>query len=281
MTTGAPPLSPVPQNPAAAAAEAGPKGWDEKDLAGNVHANADKAARVRGMFAAIAPAYDLNNRLHSMWRDQAWRRFAVREAEIRGGETVVDVACGTGDLSLAFARALDRAEGGGGGAHSAGGKVIGIDFTAEMLDIAQAKKSHPRVRYEQGDAQNLQLPDACADVVSIAFGIRNVQEVAKALREFRRILRPGGRLVILEFSEPRNALMRWFNGVYCRRIMPVTATIISGDKSGAYKYLPKSVASFSSPEELATMARAAGFGEIRATPLTMGICTCTVGRVGG
>jgi demethylmenaquinone methyltransferase/2-methoxy-6-polyprenyl-1,4-benzoquinol methylase len=281
MTTGAPPFSPVPQNPAAAAAEAGPKGWDDQDLAGNVHANADKAARVRGMFAAIAPAYDLNNRLHSMWRDQAWRRFAVRAAEIRGGETVVDVACGTGDLSLAFARAMDGGVGGGGGAHVAGGKVIGIDFTAEMLDIARAKKAHPRIRYEQGDAQNLQLPDACADVVSIAFGIRNVQEVAKALREFRRILRPGGRLVILEFSEPRNALMRWFNGVYCRRIMPVTATIISGDKSGAYKYLPKSVASFSSPEELATMARAAGFGEIRATPLTMGICTCTVGRVGG
>jgi len=279
MTTGAPP---APQVPPAAAAEAGPKGWADKDLAGNVHANTDKAARVRSMFAAIAPAYDLNNRLHSMWRDQAWRRFAVRAAGIKGGETVVDVACGTGDLSLAFAKALDRAEGGAGGAAAEGGgraapgKVIGIDFTAEMLDIARARKAHPRVRYEQGDAQNLQLPDACADVVSIAFGIRNVQDVAKALREFRRILKPGGRLVILEFSEPRLGLMRWFNGVYCRRIMPVTATIISGDKSGAYKYLPKSVASFSSPEELATMARAAGFGEIRATPLTMGICTCTV-----
>ena len=261
--------------PSVGAAVAG-KAWDDKDLAGDVHANADKAARVRSMFAAIAPAYDLNNRLHSMWRDQSWRRFAVRAARIKGGESVVDVACGTGDLSLAFAKALDRAERG-----DAGGKVIGIDFTAEMLEIARVKKAHPRVRYEQGDAQNLQLPDACADVVSIAFGIRNVQDVAKALREFRRILKPGGRLVILEFSEPRNALMRWFNNLYCRQIMPITATLISGDKSGAYKYLPRSVASFASPEELGSLARAAGFSDVRHTRLTMGICTCTVGGVMG
>lgn len=266
MSTGESPAPPPPS-------PASPPAWGEQDLAGNVHAAADKAARVRGMFAAIAPAYDLNNRLHSMWRDQAWRRFAVRAAGIRGGETVVDVACGTGDLSLAFARALDRVEGGGGERR---GKVIGIDFTAEMLDIARAKKAHPRIRYEQGDAQDLQLPDACADVVSIAFGIRNVQDVAKALREFRRILKPGGRLVVLEFSEPRSALMRWFNGVYCRRIMPVTATIISGDTSGAYKYLPRSVASFASPEELGVLIRTAGFSEVRHTPLTMGICTCNV-----
>ncbi len=253
MTTGAP--------------TAPPPAWGEQDLAGNVHAAADKSARVRSMFAAIAPAYDLNNRLHSLWRDQAWRRFAVRAARLKGGETVVDVACGTGDLSLAFAKA-------------GAAKVLGIDFTAEMLDIARAKKAHTSITYEQGDAQNLHLPDACADVVSIAFGIRNVQDVPRALREFRRILRPGGRLVILEFSEPGNPLMRWFNGVYCRRIMPITATLISGDKSGAYKYLPKSVASFASPDELADLVRAAGFSEVHSTPLTMGICTCTVATAG-
>lgn len=268
MTTGA---SEAPPR----ATHSSPPAWGEQELAGDVHAAADKAARVRSMFAAIAPAYDLNNRLHSMWRDQAWRRFAVRAAALKGGERVVDVACGTGDLSLAFARELDRLE--RGGTEPRGG-VTGIDFTAEMLDIARARKSHPRIRYEQGDAQNLQLTDACADVVSIAFGIRNVQDVPRALAEFRRILRPGGRLVVLEFSEPRNALMRWFNGVYCRRIMPVTATIISGDKSGAYKYLPRSVASFASPEELGALIRAAGFSEVHHTPLTMGICTCTVAK---
>ena len=205
-------------------APSAPPAWGKNELAGNVHGVADKAARVREMFGAIAPAYDLNNRLHSMWRDQAWRRLAVRAAAIEGGENVVDVACGTGDLSLAFARELEM---------KGAGKVLGIDFTHEMLEVARARKAHPRVRYIQGDAQNLDLPDASADVVSIAFGIRNVQDVARALGEFARILKPGGRLVILEFADPPNALMRWFNGVYCRRIMPVTATLISGDKSGA------------------------------------------------
>jgi len=244
-----------------------PPAWGKSDLAGDVHAAADKAVRVREMFAAIAPAYDLNNRLHSIWRDQAWRRFAVCAAALSGGETVVDVACGTGDLSLAFARALER---------MGAGKVLGIDFTREMLEVARARKAHPRVQYIQGDAQDLDLPDVSADVVSIAFGIRNVQDVARALGEFRRILRPGGRLVILEFADPPNALMRWFNGVYCRRIMPVTATLISGDRSGAYKYLPKSVASFASPAELRALVAAAGFSSITTTPLTFGICCCTV-----
>lgn len=227
------------------------------------------------MFAAIARSYDLNNRLHSLWQDQAWRRFAVRKAEVRAGDRVLDVACGTGDLTLAFAK-------------TQAAEVVGLDFTAEMLEIAREKSrvrgkrergegesaGSQRVRYVQGDAHDLAFDDASFDVVSIAFGIRNVQEPARAMREFRRVLRPGGRLVVLEFAEPGLSAVRWFNGVYCRRVMPVTATLISGDKSGAYKYLPRSVETFMSPDDLKGLMTSVGFVEPLDWPLSLGICRC-------
>lgn len=241
--------------------------WSDADLAANPHNDANKPAKVRSMFAAIARSYDLNNRLHSLGRDQAWRRFAVRRAGIRPTDRALDVACGTGDLSEAFARA-------------GAAEVVGLDFTAEMLEIAREKlprhlgAAAGRVTYLQGDAQSLPFPEASFDVVSIAFGIRNVQDPAQALREFRRVLRDSGRVVVLEFAEPRLAPVRWFNNVYCRRIMPRTATWISGDKSGAYKYLPKSVASFLSESEFIGQLAAAGFVNTRVARLSLGICNC-------
>ena len=193
--------------------------WDDSLLA-NPHAVADKAAaRVRRMFAAIAPSYDLNNRLHSLWMDQSWRRRAVRLAQIQPGDRVVDVACGTGDLTLAFVGELIRTA--KGTEHSVGGwsvpaerlptLAIGIDFTFEMLPLAQAKTDlvhyfgteevegvlslwdgwRKPIVWLNGDAQNLPLGDACCDVASIAFGIRNVVDPLAALKEFFRILRPG------------------------------------------------------------------------------------------
>lgn len=219
------------------------------------------------MFAAIAHAYDLNNRLHSLGQDQRWRRFAVRQAGVKPGDVVLDVACGTGDLTEAFAR-------------SPASRVIGLDFTHEMLVVAEKKRralaseSAAKVTYIEGDAQALPLADRTVDVVSIAFGIRNVARPAKALTEFARVLRPGGRLVILEFDQPRNAVMRWFNTLYCARIMPITATWISGDRSGAYRYLPASVGTFLSREEMKREICAAGFADASATPLSMGICVC-------
>lgn len=227
------------------------------------------------MFAAIARSYDLNNRVHSLWQDQMWRRYAVRWAAPKPTDTVLDVACGTGDLSQAFARA---------GAKS----VVGLDFTFEMLEIARHKagglppNGRPGVlTYLQGDAQKLPFPDQAFDVVSIAFGIRNVLEPSRAVAEFRRVLRPGGRLVILEFAEPGFAPIRWFNDLYCRRIMPVTATWIAHDKSGAYKYLPKSVATFMSPDELCGLMTSAGFTEVEHRSLSLGICRCYGGLVRG
>jgi len=242
--------------------------WSTLDLQANPHAAPDKAIRVQRMFAAISRSYDLNNRLHSLGRDQAWRRKAVRLCNVKPGDRVLDVACGTGDLTEAFAAANPAS-------------VTGLDFTGEMLEIARSKSSRSRrstavaPNYVQGDATNLLFADGSFDVISIAFGIRNVGDPMKALREFRRVLVPGGggRLMVLEFSQPGNPVMRWFNHLYSARIMPITATLISRDRSGAYRYLPQSVAKFPSGEAFAAMLRDAGFANVALTPMTFGICT--------
>lgn len=243
------------------------KGWSENELI-DPHCHGEKAGKVRGMFAAIADRYDLNNRLHSLWRDQAWRRYAVRAAGVQPGQVVVDVACGTGDLTEAFAL------------HTPAAQVIGIDFTPEMLGVARQKLTRrsgnvqSRITYHEGDAQALQLETSSADVVSIAFGIRNVQEPRRAISEFARILKPGGRLIILEFDRPRFAPLRWVNDFYCGWVMPRTATLISGDRTGAYRYLPRSVGSFMSREELSNALKESGFQDVSARPLTFGVCIC-------
>ncbi len=216
------------------------------------------------MFAAIARSYDLNNRVHSLWRDQAWRRHAVKRAGVKPTDEVLDVACGTGDLTMAFARA-------------GAARVVGADFTREMLDIAEHKKparSADTITYVEADAQQLPFDDASFDVVSIAFGIRNVQEPERAISEFARVLRPGGRLVILEFDTPMFAPVRWFNSFYSGWVMPRTATLISGDRSGAYRYLPKSVGAFMARDELIALIERSGLKDASAESLTLGICAC-------
>jgi demethylmenaquinone methyltransferase / 2-methoxy-6-polyprenyl-1,4-benzoquinol methylase len=253
--------------------------WTE-DLLADPHAVADKRSRVQQMFAAIAPSYDLNNRLHSFWRDQAWRRKAVKLAELKPDDVVVDVACGTGDLTLAMYCGLWPRM---GDWPPAPGQVIGIDFTYEMLPIAAAKSQistvNSQIQYINGDATALPLPDACCDVVSIAFGIRNVQQPERALKEFRRILRPNGRLIVLEFSEPTNPLIRAMNRLYTGKIMPLTATLISRDRSGAYRYLPKSIGTFWDRKKMTTMLQAAGFAKVTQHPMTFGVCVCYRGEM--
>ncbi|MSR40685.1 MAG: bifunctional demethylmenaquinone methyltransferase/2-methoxy-6-polyprenyl-1,4-benzoquinol methylase UbiE [Phycisphaerales bacterium] len=242
--------------------------WQEQSLASNPHELGDKPARVKAMFASIAKRYDLNNRVHSFGLDQVWRRAAVRFAEVTAADDVIDVACGTGDLAEAFLAAGVRS-------------VRGIDFTPEMLEVARMKAAHKRkpsaaqVEYTEGDATALQLPDACADVVSIAFGIRNVGNTPQALGEFHRILRPNGRIVILEFSQPSNPFIRAANRFYTHTIMPCTATILARDKSGAYRYLPRSVETYLDREALAQEVRTAGFSEVTQKTLTFGTCAIT------
>jgi demethylmenaquinone methyltransferase / 2-methoxy-6-polyprenyl-1,4-benzoquinol methylase len=270
---------PVAQNSSNSSGEppaaSGSPAWSVRDLAQSPHDRSDKPERVQRMFSAIAKSYDLNNRVHSLWQDQVWRRHAVRRAVVKPTDRVLDVACGTGDLSEWFARGVRT---------SGAASVTGLDFTPEMLDIARFKareksRTKPawqtgKITYVQGDAQDLRFPDASFDIVSIAFGIRNVLDPDRALREFRRVLVPGGRLIVLEFAEPKLAPVRWFNGLYCRQIMPRTATWISGDRSGAYRYLPKSVQTFLTPDQMAAKLKAAGFATIEFEPLSLGICIC-------
>jgi demethylmenaquinone methyltransferase / 2-methoxy-6-polyprenyl-1,4-benzoquinol methylase len=248
--------------------------WTPAELAANPHRHAGKPEKVRGMFAAIAGKYDLNNRVHSLGRDQAWRREAVRQAGVRPTDRVLDVACGTGDLTRAMADA-------------GAAEVVGLDFTPEMLAVARRKRLAPAtapdgkatIRYIDGDAMNLPFEDAGFDVLSTAFGIRNVADPARALREFRRVLRPGGRLVILEFGTPPLAPVRWMNKLYTGVIMPRTATLISGDKSGAYHYLPRSVETFMERDTMAQAMRDAGFASCTYKPMTLGVCLCYRGEV--
>ena len=270
-----------------------PAAWDD-GLLRNPHAVADKRRRVQQMFAAIAPSYDVNNRIHSLGVDQLWRRKAVKLAGLKPTDKVVDVACGTGDLTWQFSDSLLHETPVGYVPHGPT-DVVGIDFTFEMLPIARRKplnrspkRLHDRVlsdphrpRFIQGDAQSLPLPAASADVVSIAFGIRNVQDPLAALREFRRVLRPGGRVVVLEFSLPTNPMLRGLYNAYFRHVLPRTATLVSGDKTGAYKYLPESVNTFIGREQMTDMMSAAGFGSVEAFPMTFGVCVCYRGVVPG
>jgi demethylmenaquinone methyltransferase/2-methoxy-6-polyprenyl-1,4-benzoquinol methylase len=285
---------PAPQNARETA-------WDEQ-LLSNPHAVADKRRRVREMFAAIAPSYDLNNRLHSLWQDQRWRRKAVKLAQLKPTDVVVDVACGTGDLALEFAQQIRKLIIGDRWPEFLFLReipkwVIGIDFTFQMLPIALHKTPwihwadnsgvdcvDGRFRHNRwinGDAQSLPLPDNSADVVSIAFGIRNVQDPAAALREFHRILRPGGRVIVLEFSLPTNPILRGLYNFYFRQILPRTATWISGDKTGAYKYLPQSVNTFIGRSAMMSMMRDAGFAQVEQHAMTFGVCVCYRGVVAG
>ena len=260
-----------------------PLAWNETLLRDPHHVR-DKRQRVQKMFAAIAPSYDLNNRLHSLWQDQEWRRKAVKLSQLKPMDSVVDVACGTGDLLGCFLEQSRKYVGQGlldefygvdaeDPDFSKEPKFIGIDFTFEMLRLAR-RKYRPGAEWLNGDAQALPLPDQCCDVVSIAFGIRNVQDPAAAIREFRRILRPGGRLIILEFSLPTNRLLRGMYNFYFRQVLPRTATFISGDKTGAYKYLPESVNTFIGREQMMTMMRDAGFADVEQHPMTFGVCVC-------
>ena len=249
--------------------------WSPETLAEDPHARSDKPDRVRSMFASIAGAYDLNNRLHSFGLDQRWRRALVAACRVQPSDAVLDVACGTGDLTECFARARPAS-------------VTGVDFTPPMLDVARVKADRRRPRrrsgepqpiYAVGDATALEFPDASFDIVSIAFGIRNVGDPERAFSEFRRVLRPGGRLAVLEFATPRNPLVRFGHDLWTRRIMPWTATLISRDRSGAYHYLPRSVATFLDPDAVAAAIEQAGFARPRRRMLTFGTCVAHVADV--
>ncbi len=221
------------------------------------HLLADKAARVRRMFDDIAPTYERVNTLASAGRDRGWRRETVRLAEIKPADRVLDIACGTGDLAEAFARAgIER--------------VVGIDFAGEML-LRSLSRVPDQAGWIQGDALHLPFADETFDITCCAFGVRNFQDLEKGLTEMHRVLKPGGRAVILEFSMPAQPVLRWTYQFYFAKILPKLATWVSGDRTGAYNYLPSSVRTFVTPPQLIELLKKVGFSSARATSRTCGI----------
>lgn len=215
------------------------------------------------MFGRIAPRYDLANRLLSGGADIGWRRCLVTAVRFRQPKDVLDLATGSGDVAFALGRALP-----------VGTRILGMDFCQPMLDQAAQKRAaagpaaFPNLSFQQGDGMALPLPDEAFDAVTIAFGLRNLADRNQGLREMHRVLRPGGRLYVLEFSQPK----RWFRPVYffyLKRILPTLAGWITGDRA-AYVYLNDTIASFPGRDALSAEITAAGFARVDATALTLG-----------
>lgn len=209
--------------------------------------------RVHGTFALIADKYDLFNRLSSLGIDRSWRRAAVAAAAVKTSSRVLDLCAGTGDLSFAIAR------------HGRPAEVVGADFVPEMLAVAERKARAFRGRTEMSfvvaDAQRPPFPDASFDVVTVAFGVRNLPDRATHFAEVLRVLKPGGRYVILEFSRPPVAAWRWVYHRYLGSVIPAIGGLLTGDRA-SFVYLNDSIRSFPTQAALAGELRAAGFTAI-------------------
>ncbi len=225
----------------------------------------DRAEGVRRMFASIAGRYDLLNRVLSLGVDRGWRRAATDEALRLTPARVLDVATGTADFALEIKR------------RAPGTEVIGCDFVPEMLEIGRGKAAAQglSVRLEEGDALALPYQDGSFDAVTCAFGFRNFSDYARGLAEMWRVLRPGGRLVILEFPPPGRGLFGALFRLYFQQVLPRIGGLVSGN-AGAYTYLPESVLAFPPPERLALLMHASGF-QTRYRLLTFGIAALHVG----
>ncbi len=197
---------------------------------------------VRTMFDRIAPVYDLMNRAMTLGLDQRWRRLAVRAA-VRPGDRVLDACCGTGDLALA--------------ARDAGADVVGLDFSEPMLE--RARRKGPELEWVRGDLLALPFDDGSFDAATVGFGVRNVEDLDRGLPELARVLRPGGRLAILEITRPRG-LLKPFYRLWFDVLIPLAGRVFPGGK--AYTYLPASVRRFPGPRELAALLEEHGFGEV-------------------
>ena len=222
------------------------------------------------MFDSIAGDYDALNHILSLDVDKIWRKKALKQiVDAPAPVQVLDLACGTGDFSIAIAKALT------------GGHVTGVDLSEGMLAVMREKvdkaELNGMISIEEGDGENLRFPDNTFDRVTIAFGIRNFEDRPKGLREMLRVLKPGGRLVILELSRPENKIIRWFYDLYFLHILPKIGGKVSGDKA-AYAYLPASVAAFPGKKTFMATMREAGFSAVTHKAFTLGICRMYTGE---
>jgi demethylmenaquinone methyltransferase/2-methoxy-6-polyprenyl-1,4-benzoquinol methylase len=226
--------------------------------------------RIAGMFDAIAPRYDLLNHLLSAGIDRRWRAAAIRSLRLTGAETLLDVCTGTADVALESRQERGAA------------RVVGVDFSGAMLALGVRKIGAAgetgRIVLVRGDAMRLPVGDGSVDAVTVAFGIRNVQRPEVACAEMVRVLRPGGRLAILEFGVPRIPGIRPLYLWYFTHVLPLVGRALSGH-AAAYSYLPASVGTFAPPAQFVETLRAAGFTDIHADPLTFGIVYLYTARI--
>ncbi|MCL6515572.1 demethylmenaquinone methyltransferase [Alicyclobacillus sp.] len=235
-----------------------------------MYAKESKAQHVHFVFSQIAKRYDAMNSLLSFWQHKLWRRFAMRQLRLPRGGRAIDVACGTGDWTLALARAVGPE-----------GQVVGLDFCREMLDVAREKVqrlglSNDTVRLVEGDAMRLPFGDDEFDTATIGFALRNVPDILTVLREMTRVVKPGGQVVSLELSKPES---RWFRSVYYLyfyRVVPLIGSLAVGRKE-PYAWLPESLTDFPDRRQLEEVFRQAGLKDVRSYPLTGGVAALHIG----
>lgn len=226
-----------------------------------------KREQVERMFDAISPRYDLLNRVFSLGVDQGWRRKVMRLVAREPVEHLLDVATGTADLAILASKHVPR--------------VTGVDISEGMLSHGRTKVArrglHDRVVLQRADSASLPFEDATFDAVTVAFGVRNFEELERGIAEMRRVLKPNGRLFVLEFSKPRNTLLGGLFRFYFHNVMPFIGRLVSKDKA-AYTYLPKSVDAFPEGDAFVRIMEGTGLRGCSAKPLTGGIATLYVGR---